>query len=100
MSKLSSFFLGIAVGAGGLYTSENYYVVRSNESLHLIPKVAAKLEFPYYDIRQYKVDDWNRNPSLALAIIRSKKQNLMMDSGVNEVKSQMDALWRSLGNTE
>lgn len=80
MNRLTSFFLGVVVGAVGLYVSENYYLVRSTESFHLVPKVAAKLEFPYRDIRQYSVEDWKENPALGLAIIRANKADLMVDS--------------------
>lgn len=80
MSRLSTFFLGVLVGAGGLYLSENFYIVRSSESMHLVPKVAAKLEFPYRDIRNYTVDDWKQNVSLGAAIVRADKPELMIDS--------------------
>ena len=67
MNRVTVFLLGVMVGALGLYVSENFYVVRSNESVHLVPKIASKLEFPYYDIREYTPEDWNENPSLAIA---------------------------------
>lgn len=80
MSRLSTFFLGVLVGAAGLYLSENFYIVRSSESVHLVPKVAAKLEFPYRDIRNFTVDDWRQNVSLGAAIVRADKPELMIDS--------------------
>lgn len=80
MNRITSFILGVVVGAVGLYVSENYYIVRSTESFHLVPKVASKLEFPYRDIRQYSVEDWKENPALGLAIIRANKADLMVDS--------------------
>jgi hypothetical protein len=97
MSRLTSFALGIVFGAAGLYISENYYVVRSKESVNLIPKVAAKLEMPYYDIRSYGADDWQAHPSLALAIVKSQKQGLMVESGLSGMQSQLEGLLRSFG---
>ncbi len=96
MSRLSTFFLGIIVGAVGIVVSENYYVVRSKESVHLVPKIAAKLEIPYRDIREYTVSDWQNNQSLALAIIKSQKQDLMVETGLNNMQRQFDSVLRSL----
>ncbi len=99
MNRLTVFLLGVITGAAGLYISENFYVVRSDESFHLIPKVAAKLELPYRDIRSFTVEDWRNNPSLALAIVQSKKQDLMVESGLNGMQSQLEGLLRSLGGS-
>ncbi len=95
MSRLTSFGLGIVVGAAGLFVSENYYVVRSKETVNLIPKVAAKLEMPYYDIRAYNAADWNSHPSLALAIVKSKKEGLLVESGLSGMQSQFEGLLHS-----
>ena len=97
MTRLSSFVLGIIVGAAGLYVSENYYVVRSKETVNLIPKVAAKFEMPYYDIRQFTNTDWQSHPSLALAIVQSKKEGLLVESGLSGMQSQLEGLLRSFG---
>lgn len=97
MNRLTTFFLGVVVGALGLFVSENYYVVRSKESFHLVPKVAAKLEIPYRDIRSYTTQDWTNQPSLALAIVKSKKQNLMVESGLSGMQQQFERLLRNIG---
>ncbi len=97
MSRLTSFILGVLVGAVGLFVSENYYVVRSTESFHLVPKVASKLEFPYRDIRAYSVEDWKKNVSLGAAILKANKPDLMVDSLTN-VRSSFDNVLQSLGS--
>lgn len=96
MSRISSFFMGVVVGAVGLYISMHFYVVRSKENVHLIPKVAAKLEFPYFDIRQYTVDDWTAHPSLSLAIVKSQNQSLIADSSIGTVKSQVEGFLKQM----
>ena len=65
MNRLTVFLMGVVVGAVGLYVSENFYVVRSDESFHLVPKLAAKLENPFRDIRSYTPEDWHNHPSLS-----------------------------------
>lgn len=96
MNRLSSFVLGIVVGAVGILVSENYYVVRSNETFHLVPKVAARLEMPYRDIRGFTLQDWQNNQPLALAIIKSQKQDLMAESGLTNMQRQLESVLRSL----
>ena len=96
MSRLSTFALGVVVGAVGIVVSENYYVVRSNESFHLVPKIAARLELPYRDIRGFTLDDWQNNQSLALAIIKSQKQDLMVETGLNNMQRQFESMLKTL----
>ncbi len=97
MSRLTTFLLGMIVGAASLFVSENYYVVRSTDGLHLVPKVAAKLEFPYRDIRSYTVDDWKNNVSLGAAIVKAQKPGLMVDS-LSSVKHNFESILQSLGS--
>ncbi|MEM7561059.1 MAG: hypothetical protein AAF394_18190 [Planctomycetota bacterium] len=99
MNRITVFFLGVLTGAIGLFVSENYYIVRSKETVHVVPKIAAKLEIPYRDIREYTVEDWREDPSLALAIVKSKKENLLMESGLNDMQNQLQGLLNSLGGS-
>lgn len=96
MSRLSTFLLGVVVGAAGIIVAENYYVVRSQESFHIVPKIASRLEFPYRDIRNYSFEDWQNNQSLALAIIKSQKQELLLETGLNRMQQQFDSLLKNL----
>jgi hypothetical protein len=96
MSRLSTFLFGVVVGAVGVVVSENYYIVRSQESFHLVPKVAARLEMPYRDIRQFTVEDWQDNQSLALAIIKSQKQDLMTETGLSNMQRQFESMLEAL----
>ncbi len=76
--------------------STNFYIVRSKESVHLVPKVAAKLEMPYYDIRNFTAEDWQRHPSLAAAIVTSRNQKLLQNSGVESVRARVEGLLKDL----
>jgi hypothetical protein len=96
MNRVTSFILGVVVGAVGIVVSENYYVVRSNESFHLVPKIAARLEIPYRDIRGYTLQDWENKQPLALAIIKSQKQELMVETGLSNMQRQFESVLRSL----
>lgn len=95
MNRLSSFILGMIVGAAGLYVSENYYVVRSTKSWHLVPKIATKLEFPYRDIREYTAEDWKNNVSLGAAIVKANKTDLMVDS-LDSLRQNFESMLQSL----
>ncbi|MEM8734153.1 MAG: hypothetical protein AAGG44_08020 [Planctomycetota bacterium] len=99
MNRITVFLLGVVVGALGLYVSENFYVVRSEQTVHLVPKIASKLELPYRDIRAYTVDDWQNNPALALAILKANKQDLMVEAGLNGMQGQLEGLMRTLSGS-
>lgn len=94
MSRFSSFLLGVFCGAGGLIVTMNYYIVRSKDNVHFVPKVAAKLEIPYYDVRTFSIQDWQKHPSLAAAIVTSKNQNLVNGSGVEAVRGRVEDMLR------
>jgi hypothetical protein len=98
MPRLSSFLMGFVLGVIALYICENYYVVRSKETVNLVRKVASKIEVPYYDIRNYTSEDWRTHPSLALAIVKSKKENLLVESGLSGMQTQFEGFLKSLGN--
>lgn len=97
MTRITTFFLGILLGAAGLYVTENFYIVRSNKSFHLIPKVSSRLEMPYRDIRHYTPQDWNANSALGLAILKSQKQDLVVDSSLDQVGNSLEDLLNSFG---
>lgn len=94
MSRLSSFFTGMLCGAAAVMIAMNFYIIRATDNFHVVPKVAAKLEMPYYDIRSFTVADWQSHPSLAAAIVTSKNQNLLQNSGVDAVRGKVEGLIR------
>ncbi|QDV22823.1 hypothetical protein [Aureliella helgolandensis] len=96
MSRLTTFLIGMVAGAAVLFVSENYYIVRGSEGMHLVPKIAAKIEFPYRDIRAYTVEDWQKNVSLGAAIVRAQKPELMVDS-LSSIRGNFDSLIQSIG---
>jgi hypothetical protein len=86
MKRFTSFFAGVVVGAIGLYLVMSYHIVRANDGIHLVPKIAAKLDQPYYDIRNYTIQDWQQNQSLALALLKANKGDVMKDASLDGFK--------------
>ncbi len=79
MNQTGSFLLGIAIGMAGLYCSMHYTLVRATDGFHVIPKIAAKLDNPYTDIRKYGLSEWQKRQRLALSILKAKKGYLLKD---------------------
>jgi hypothetical protein len=86
MSRFSSFFLGVVVGAVGLFLTMQFYIVRAKDGFHLVPKLAAKLENPYVDIRNFSLADWQNRQPLAVAILKANHGNLMQDASLGNIK--------------
>jgi hypothetical protein len=86
MSRISSFFAGFVVGAATLFIAMQFYVVRAKDGMHLIPKLAAKLENPYVDIRSFTLSDWQNRQPLAVAIMKANQGDLMEDSALGSFK--------------
>ena len=91
MSRLSSFFLGVVVGAAGLYVSTHYYVVRTNDGVQMVPKLVSKIEIPYVDVRNYRYEDWQQNQPLAMAMIKAKKGDVFKDSAMAGFQETLEA---------
>ncbi|MFY8202375.1 MAG: hypothetical protein ACOVLE_16990 [Pirellula staleyi] len=79
MNQLSNFALGVAVGIAGLYLTMHFALVRAEDGFHLVPKIAAKVEIPYTDIRKFTLGNWQTNKALTLAILRAKKGYLIQE---------------------
>ena len=86
MNRFSSFLMGIVVGALGLYMVMQFYLIRAKDGFHLVPKLAAKLENPYVDIRDFTVTDWQNRQALAVAILKANQGGLMQDASLSSIK--------------
>ena len=82
MNRVSSFALGLIVGVLGLYITMHFSLVRAQDGYHVIPKIAAKVEVPYTDIRNFPLENWQRKQSLALAILKANKGHLLQDQSL------------------
>lgn len=82
MNRASSFALGLIVGVLGLYITMHFSLVRARDGFHLIPKIAAKIDIPYADIRNFTLENWQRKQSLAIAILKANKGHLLQDQSL------------------
>lgn len=92
MNRLSSFVLGIGFGVVGLYITMHFSLVRAGDGFHLVPKIAAKFENPYTDIRSFKLANWQRKQPLALSILRAKKGYLLEDQSLVAFKQSTQSI--------
>lgn len=79
MNRVSSFSLGVFVGIVGLYMTMHFTLVRAGDGFHLVPKIAAKIETPYVDVRKFTLTDWQQKQSLALSVLKANKGHLLQD---------------------
>ena len=82
MNRVSSFALGLIVGVLGLYITMHVSLVRAKDGFHLVPKIAAKIEVPFTDIRNFTLENWQRKQSLAIAILKANKGHLLQDQSL------------------
>jgi hypothetical protein len=72
-----TFLLGAAVGAGGMYLSRTYHVVRGNDGFHLVPKMTQDFSDPYVDVRNFDPRAWDDHRALAVALVKANKGHLI-----------------------
>ena len=92
MKRITSFFFGMAVGAGLLYAALHYHLVHADDGLHLVPKLSAELSSTYVDIREYTVRDWANHPDLAAALMKSDQANLVEGAASDALHNGLDRI--------
>jgi len=92
MSRLSSFFVGMVVGAGLLQGATTYHIVRAADGFHFIAKQPARLSETYVDIRAFTMTDWAGHPQLASALVQANQQQLMGESAANSAQEKAKQL--------
>ena len=100
MNRFESFLIGLAAGIATLYLVMHFTVVRANDGFHWIPKVSAKLDLPYEDVRDFKSEHWQRRPGLTMSILRARKGYLIDDRTQRQFQqatNQMISQARSAG---
>lgn len=97
MNKVSSFFLGVVVGAVGLYCATTYHVVRADDGVHFVPKVSSGLGGAYVDIREFDTAQWHEHKNVALALINAQKGDLIADTATADLRQNAQKALESLG---
>jgi hypothetical protein len=77
MNRIESFLIGLACGIATLYLMMHFTIVRANDGFHWIPKLNAKLDLPYEDVRDFNAEHWQRRPALTMSIVRARKSYLI-----------------------
>lgn len=77
MNRLESFLIGLASGIALLYLVMHFTLVRGSDGFHFIPKLNAKLDLPYEDVRDFQAEHWHRRPALTMSILRARKGHLI-----------------------
>ena len=92
MRRISSFILGIAVGAGLLYAALHYHVIHASDGYHLIPKTNAQLANTFVDIREFTFRDWADHPDLAAALLKADRADLVEGAASGALQRGIDNL--------
>lgn len=92
MNQLSNFGLGVLLGIVGLYGAMHYTVVQAQDGFHMVPKLSPKLENPYLDVRGFRLPNWQKNQSLALAIVRADKGYLLNDPALLSFRENVQSV--------
>lgn len=90
MKRLSSFILGMVVGAGLLYGALNYHLIHADDGMHLIPKLESQLSLTYVDIREFTVADWAKHTELAAALMQADRGDLIEDAANDALHNALD----------
>jgi hypothetical protein len=96
MRTLFIFLLGAAAGAGGMYVSHTYHVVRADDGFHLVSKMTPQFDDTYVDIRNFDLRAWDDHRPLAVALVKANKGQLVTqgagESLRNAAKGVLDML--------
>jgi hypothetical protein len=89
MGRLNAFLVGVIVGGGAVFGALKYHVVRSEDGLHLVPKVSSSFEEVYVDVRQFGPSEWTEHKSLAVALLQADKEHLIGDTTAHSFRQSV-----------
>ena len=92
MRRLSSFLMGMVVGAGLLYGALHYHLVQASDGWHVIAKTDSELAGTYVDIRTFTFADWANHPKLAAALMRADRADLVENAAAGALNNGIDRL--------
>lgn len=84
--------MGMAVGAGLLYASLHYHLVRAADGFHLVPKTNSQLSNTYVDIREFTFRDWADHSDLAAALVKADRGDLVEGAASGALQKGIDNL--------
>jgi hypothetical protein len=96
MSRFTSFLLGMIVGAVLLSSAMHYHFVRSRQGLLMVPKITKGLDDTYVDIRDFQLRDWQQHRSLAAALMKSDRAELLADNSLTQFRQTIDGVLSGL----
>lgn len=102
MGKFKTVMVGLILGAGGMYASLQYHLVRAEEGFLLMPRSPQqRMQDAYADIRDWNAATWMARPRLALAVTEEGRSDLISDgvsdSVINELRSTLGPSDEQLG---
>ena len=92
MGRLQGFLFGFVLGGAAVFGGMQYHVVRAEDGLHFVPKVAPGLQDVYVDIRHFGVEDWDRHRSLAMSLLHANKSDLMKEGATSSLRESLDSV--------
>lgn len=98
MSRLGDFVMGVICGGALTAGTMNFHVVRADDGVHLVRKLTAGINEPYVDVRTFTAADWNEHKTLAAAIVRSGKGDILKDSSLKNFKNSIEGWLNGLEN--
>ncbi len=97
MKRANGFLTGVVVGAIGMYGAMSYHVVRAPDGWHLVPKFSPGLSQTYVDIREFEARDWNEHRSLAVALVKADKEDLIGSASLSGLRDAAREAFEALG---
>jgi hypothetical protein len=82
MRQLWYFVWGGVIGAGIMWASMNYHVVRRDGGMTVVPKFHAQLSDTYLDIRGWGITEWTEHPDFVVACKKHDRMDLIGDAKV------------------
>ena len=93
MHRITWFIGGVIAGVVGLLVVQQYHIVRNDEGVHLVPRVSAGYDDIYVDIREFDFADWQDHEAVAMALVKSEKEDLVNSAAVDSVHNSINSFF-------
>ena len=89
MKRLTWLVIGMVLGGLLVTGSLKYHVLRTKDGMTLVPKREFSFADAYVDIREFGVSEWAKHQELMLAVVESKKTELLENSARETVERKL-----------
>jgi len=94
MRRIMGFLLGAACGAGAVWFSYTYHVVRTESDWLVVARRGNSAGDLFADVRAWNAEDWQDHPRLSYAMVQAGHGNVLQAAAAGQLVDELFGRWK------